>query len=367
MKFTIEKTPFLEVLAVAASVADHKSTMPILGNVLLRASKGTVTVAATDLNLSAFAEVPASVTKDGALTVASKRFLEVCKGMKGDKITIEGDDRHYALVTSGKQEQEYEVVGLKATDFPTLPSMPDVFAAVGPVPFAQLLERTWFSCTTDDTRMSMRGLLLLSVDDMTRAIALDWNRMSMCTMDIGKVKIPEGAVILREHARALQGLSASATDAALAFNAGHVFLRCGSVTIAAKMLEVKPPPYQHVMPKTKERTMIVANADITSACSRVGRMNDTMERSGFAAFHFDECTVTIVAENPDSGKGKETIEAKYEGAALYIVTNAYQIVEAGKAAGTTDLRIDLQGALDPIVIRSVGDDSWYGIVMPCRL
>ena len=50
MEFRIHKAEFLKGLRLAQNIADRKSTMPMLANVLLRVSgKGQLLVAATDL------------------------------------------------------------------------------------------------------------------------------------------------------------------------------------------------------------------------------------------------------------------------------------------------------------------------------
>ena len=50
MEFKIEKSAFMQGLYFAQGIADRKSTMPILANVLLKAGDGRVDLRATDLD-----------------------------------------------------------------------------------------------------------------------------------------------------------------------------------------------------------------------------------------------------------------------------------------------------------------------------
>ena len=66
MEFRIEKAAFLQALYYAQGIADRKSTMPILANVLLRSDgNDRILVAATDLNLTVTTELPCEVQSEG--------------------------------------------------------------------------------------------------------------------------------------------------------------------------------------------------------------------------------------------------------------------------------------------------------------
>ena len=65
MEFRIAKAEFLRGLRLAQGIADRKSTMPMLANVLLRTQgKNQLLVAATDLNVSLTAELKSHNASD---------------------------------------------------------------------------------------------------------------------------------------------------------------------------------------------------------------------------------------------------------------------------------------------------------------
>ena len=78
MELKIEKGTFLSGLYLAQGIADRKSTMPILANVLLRTGgKDKLLVAATDLNVTVTAELPAKVVSDGGITLGARHLHEI--------------------------------------------------------------------------------------------------------------------------------------------------------------------------------------------------------------------------------------------------------------------------------------------------
>ena len=121
MEFKIEKSAFMQGLYFAQGIADRKSTMPILANVLLRTDgPGRLLVAATDLNLTVTTELPCDATIEGGLTVAAKHLHDIVKNLPGDRLMLRRTENNYAEIMAGKVN--YKVVGLPDRDFPKLPS-----------------------------------------------------------------------------------------------------------------------------------------------------------------------------------------------------------------------------------------------------
>ena len=83
MDFKIDKNEFLRGLYLAHGIADRKSTLPILANVLLRTEgKDKVLCGATDLNVTAMSSLSARIEKEGGLTVAARQIYEIVKGLE---------------------------------------------------------------------------------------------------------------------------------------------------------------------------------------------------------------------------------------------------------------------------------------------
>ncbi|HYJ08869.1 MAG TPA: DNA polymerase III subunit beta, partial [Polyangiaceae bacterium] len=77
MHVVVSKKDLLKVLSRCQGVADKKSTMPVLGNVLLEV-KGPdrLRVAATDLYLAMSTTLAADVQSGGSVAVGARDLLE---------------------------------------------------------------------------------------------------------------------------------------------------------------------------------------------------------------------------------------------------------------------------------------------------
>jgi hypothetical protein len=120
MEFRIAKAEFLRGLRLAQGIADRKSTMPMLANVLLRTQgKNQLLVAATDLNVSLTAELKSHNASDGGIAILAKSLFDLVANAPGDEVTLKKADNHWAEIKSGKVT--YRIVGMPDRDFPKVP------------------------------------------------------------------------------------------------------------------------------------------------------------------------------------------------------------------------------------------------------
>jgi len=121
MDFKIDKNEFLRGLYLAHGIADRKSTLPILANVLLRTEgKDRILCGATDLNVTAMANLSGRIEKEGGLTIAARQIYEIVKGLPGEEVRVRRTEQNWAEIRAGKVE--FKVVGMPDRDYPKLPS-----------------------------------------------------------------------------------------------------------------------------------------------------------------------------------------------------------------------------------------------------
>ena len=79
MKLAIERAALLKSLGHVQSVVERRTTIPILSNVRLEASDGTLGLTATDLDLSVVETTEAEVTQPGATTAPAHTLYDVVR------------------------------------------------------------------------------------------------------------------------------------------------------------------------------------------------------------------------------------------------------------------------------------------------
>ncbi|HMU37464.1 MAG TPA: DNA polymerase III subunit beta [Pseudomonadota bacterium] len=376
MDFHIEKAAFLQALYYAQGIADRKSTMPILANVLLR-SEGTdrITVAATDLNLTVTTELPCSVNREGGLTASAKHLHDLVKTLPSEKLHLRRADNNYAEIASGKAS--YKVVGLPDRDFPKLPSHKEVkFHKVDVAALRDMISKTMFSISTDETRSHLNGVLFECEghDDLAfgRMVSTDGHRLSKCERPLpGAPRLKPGVVIPRrgimEVRRAIESSNGSVEIAA---QNQYFFLRTGATVLSVRLTEANFPPYSQVIPKDHQKQATVSTSQLLEALKRISLV--ASEKTWGVKLSLSNGAMRIESDNPDLGQGKEELDVTYQGEETVIGFNAKYMIELLSEMDTPEVQIELNGDLDPGLLRPLDPkqgvgNQYLGVIMPMRL
>ena len=74
MKLTITREQLQEGLVAVAASVPAKTTLPILSNILLEATRDGIRLSGTDLDIAVSTMVPASVDQEGAITLPARKL-----------------------------------------------------------------------------------------------------------------------------------------------------------------------------------------------------------------------------------------------------------------------------------------------------
>ena len=244
MEFRISKNDFLRGLRLAQGIADRKSTMPMLANVLLRTQrKNQLLVAATDLNVSLTAELKSSNLGEGGITLGAKNLYDLVASAPGDEISLKKADNHWAEIRSGKVT--YRVVGMPDRDFPKVPDHREAsYATVESAVLREMIDRTLFSVCNDETRFHLNGVLFESDGSKARMVSTDGHRLSKVERTIANgPKLSAGVIIPKKGLVEIKKVLESGTSCKIAFKSPHVFLVQDEVALAVKLIDAQFPPY----------------------------------------------------------------------------------------------------------------------------
>ena len=376
MEFKIEKAAFLQGLYFAQGIADRKATMPILANVLLR-TEGTdkILVAATDLNLTVTTELSCEVIAEGGLTVAAKHLHDIVKSLPGDRVAIRRADNNYAEISAGKVN--YKVIGLPDRDFPKLPSYRDLkFHKVEAPVLRDLIAKTFFSISNDETRSHLNGVLFEcegTGDKATaRMVSTDGHRLSKCERSLpGAPQLMPGIVIPRRGLMELRrALESGAGQVEFATSAGYLFLRSGATVLTVRLTDAQFPPYDQVIPREHQREVVINHGQLLDSLKRISLV--ASEKTWGVRLSVSRGTMRIESDNPDLGQGREELDVRYDGPDCTIGFNAKYLIELMSEIETTDVQLELNGELDPGLLRPLDDkqgvgNQYLGVIMPMRL
>ena len=327
MEFRIQQSEFLRGLRLAQSIADRKSTMPMLANVLLRANgKDQLLVAATDLNVSLSAELQSKNTSEGGLTLGAKALYDIVANMPGDDVVIRRAENNWAEIRAGKVE--YRLVGMPDRDFPKMPDhreaeYGDIEAGV----LREMIEKTLISVCNDETRFHLNGVLF-ECDGERGAHGLDRRPPAV---QGGAHAHRRPSLRRGHHPEEGPASSSSASSTPPAAPASSPSRRPTALSERAtsrwRSSSSRPqfPPYEQVIPKTSSKRG--AGRPRCSARGPQARRQLMSSETRGVKFALATGALHIAGDNPDIGEVHEELEAEYDGEAISIGFNPKYVVE----------------------------------------
>ena len=365
MEFKIAKTEFLRGLRLAQGIADRKSTMPMLANVLLRTQgKNQILVAATDLNVSLTAELKSQNAHEGGITLGAKNLYELIANAPGDDITLKRADNHWAEIRSGKVT--YRIVGMPDRDFPRVPDHREAtYTTVESAVLREMIDRTLFSVCNDETRFHLNGVFFESDGSKARMVSTDGHRLSKVERTIANgPKLSAGVIIPKKGLLEMKKVLEAGASCKLAIKTPHLFLVQEDIAIAVKLIDAQFPPYEQVIPKDHKKIITVDRGRFTDSLRRAQLMSSETRGVKLAA---TKEGLTITSDNPDLGEVREELDAEYNGDPIAIGFNPKYVVELLGQMASDQITIALGGELDPGLVRPLGGDEYLGVVMPMRI
>jgi DNA polymerase-3 subunit beta len=336
----------------------------------------TMRFAATDLYLGVAATSPAEVKKGGSVAVAARTLFEIVKQLPEGDVHWTVGPNHAVEIRCGKTR--YRIPGMPGDDFPPLPAPGNAeFVSFDAEVLGDLITKTHYSMSTDDTRPNLAGALFEGEARIARMVTTDGHRLSKCDYRMREgimlhfsMLVPnKGITQLKaviEDAKRDKGKDEAPPQIAVASHAGNAFFKREGLMLSVKLADEQFPPYAKVIPQGQDKRVVVSRAGIIEALRRMSLVSS--DKSGGVRLMVSPGSLRIVSESPDVGDGSEELDVDYAGPPLTIGFNARYILDVLGSLTEDEVVFELAGELDPGVIKPAGESTLFvGVIMPMRI
>ena len=366
MKFTITREKLQEGLAAVAAVVPAKTTLPVLSNVLLEATKQGLRLSGTDLDIAVTTTVPAEVDAEGAVTLPAKKLADIARELPSAAIRFAGAGEQRVSIECGRAR--FKLLGLPREDFPSFPAVKFEGAwkaAAGAV--HQLVTHVAFAASTEESRPILNGVLWEMRPDRMRMVATNGHRLAK--MDVPATGGSNADLIVPPKAlEQIRRLFAADLDIEIGRSDNHIGFRAGDTLVFSRLIEGPYPNYEQVIPRENDKAATVDKVAMTAALRRMSVVaSDQTHRIRLA---FSGGAAKFSVQTPDLGEAQDEIAVTYEGEPIEIGFNATYLLEILKYMPTDEVRLTLKAPERAATLEPVGwsdPASYLTLVMPLRL
>ncbi|HUC07151.1 MAG TPA: DNA polymerase III subunit beta [Solirubrobacterales bacterium] len=357
----------------AQGIVEKKSTMPILGSVLLEATAdGRLRVSAYDLEIGVTGTYPAEVMKAGAVAIRHKEFFDIVRALPERTAVLRREANNRVRLTSGSAE--FNIVGQPAEDYPPFPRAEKVpLVAIEPTQLLEMIEKTQFAISADETRHNLNGVYFEPIEGAVRLVATDGHRLCMVERQLaGDFGLKRGVIVPRKGLLELRRLlSEDGTGPAeLGFTETSGLFRRGDLTTVMRLIDGQFPDYMQVIPKEADRVVQIDRPRLLETLKRMSLLSS--DRSTNAVkIELQPDLLRVSSQNPDLGEAKEEIAVAYQGTPLQIGFNARYLMDILQVVDTPQVRLELCDELSPGVLKPATEGApesrYTAVVMPMRI
>jgi DNA polymerase-3 subunit beta len=370
MELVARKADLVRELQFFQQIVERKNTIPILANVLIEATGNEISLLATDLEVTLRSRAEAAVSRHGAVTLPAKKLYEVVRALPDGDVNIETDKGGTAVKVSGGQFSS-RMPTLPREDFPTITEPPGgTKAVIKGSALLQMIAKTQFAITGEDTRYYLNGALFVLKPDQMTFVATDGHRLALIHADRENAgKGEDLKAILPRKALAELGRLLADRDGDVLYERGenHLFFEIGPRLLMSRMIDGQFPAYEKVVPKHNDKHVEFERDRLANAVRRVALLSN--ERSRAVKFVIGKDSVEVTSSSPEFGEAREPIAVDYAGPEITICFNAQYVLDFLNAVESEIVALDLKDDVSQAVMKPVGVDGYdyTYVIMPMRV
>ncbi|MDQ5829966.1 MAG: DNA polymerase III subunit beta [Actinomycetota bacterium] len=368
---------FSKKLALVSRGVSARSTIQLLGGILLQAGGEAIKLSATDMEISIQTPAPAEIEEEGRVVIPARIFNDIVRSLPAGRFSLEYDSSG-GTVRLAAGENEYRIRAYAADDFPQLPRFEAAgsFRMSGEV-LVDTVEKVSRSYSRDETRPVLTGILISFEDSRVRMVTTDSYRLSIKETELATTAV-EGsreAIIparaMQEVARIFSGSEEEEIEVALDQN--QALFRIGDVLFGTRLIDGNFPEYRRLLPTSFEREISVNREELIGTLRRVNLFAQRQTPPVPVSLSFSEGSVEVIVRNGEIGEAHERLQATSEDEFLISFNPGY-LLDGVSAIDSEKVLFKFNEALKPglIVPGANGDgeaaeepDFLY-LIMPMR-
>ena len=379
MKVIVLQENLARGLSIVSRAVSPRSTLPVLGNILVATDEGRLRLSATNLELGITCWIGAKIEEEGSTTVPARTFSDLVSTLSASQVDMSLNVRTQTLnLRCGASNTDIKCID--AQEFPPMP-VTDFSQGlqINVNDLKEMIQQVVFAASTDDARPILTGVLVEVEDNKITMASADGFRLSVRKAELSSpISSPISAVI---PARALSELARISGDSEQSLimvippGRGQIIFRSDEIELVSQLIEGTFPDYQQIIPTRCDTRAILATSTFLKACKQAeifAREGSLIARVNITpGGELQPGSVEISGQSEETGFNENVVDASIEGPPLLIAFNVRFMREVLDVIKTPNVALETTVDTSPGVIRPVGaqdgQDDFLHVIMPMHL
>ena len=392
MRLSVLQENLAKGLSIVGRAVSSRSTLPVLGNILLSTDENRLKLAATNLEVGVSCWLGAQVEDDGAITLPARLLTDWVNSMQPDKIEMELVVRQMSMnLKCGRSESNMK--GIDASEFPLIPTADGENAlGLAPATLRRIIDQVVFAAADakDTSRPMLTGVLARFEGDRLTLAATDGYRLSVRRTVLPAPAPHDLSVIV--PARSLAEVSRISgegdperpVELAVATARNQILFRLFGkgeadkgafyqVDLVSQLIDAKFPDFTAIMPKGYTTRSVLDTGAFLRALKVASLFaRDASDRVVFQITPGTDSQpgqIMLRATSAEAGDNVSELDALVEGNPLEIAFNVRYMIEVLSVIDTPQVVLETTRTDRPGVFRPVGagPEEFTHVIMPMQL
>src|SRR5918997_1802502 len=359
MRAVCNTDAFSKKLSLVTRGVSARSTIQLLGGILLEATGEAMRLSATDMEISVQTSSSAEVEEEGRVVIPARIFNDIVRSLPEGRFSLEHEGSE-GTVRLAAGENEYRIRAYAADDFPQLPAFAEegTFRMPGES-LVETVEKVSRSYSRDETRPVLTGILISFEENRVRMVTTDSYRLSIKETELATTFDGSREAII--PARAMQEVSriyASSDEerVEVLLSENQALFRIGDVLFGTRLIEGNFPEYKRLLPNAFEREIPVQREGLIDTLRRVNLFAQRQTPPVPVTLDFSEGAVEVTVRNGEVGEARERLPAGSEDE-FHISFNPTYLLDGVSAVDSEKVLFRLNESLKPGLIVPGGSDE----------
>lgn len=372
MKFVISTQQLNYLISKIQNIVPQKPTMPILTNFLIEAANDELTLTATDLIIGIRCNSEARILEEGSTTLPAKRLAQLLKELTATNIELSTNSNDITTLIAGSSR--FKMNGMKKDEYPHFPISSHHPTLIIPQKvLKELLYRTSFAVSKDDTRYALAGLLMKIFDGQILFAGTDGKRLARAQAPINQIGNETYQSIIPSKAidEIYKNLEDEG-DAKINIYPDKVIIQINQTVLMSQLLTGEYPDISRIIPETSLITISLHREELMALLRQISLFINDHNHS--VKFSFSEGELKLSANSSDFGEGDVNMPVNYFGEKFDIAINPVHLNSILSHCKEETVTLGLTDPFNPGVVSdgellsgSLNQVSPLYIIMPMRL
>ena len=248
MNFKCDKAVLQDAIFTVQKAVTGKTTMPILGGILMKAYDDEILLTGSDLDLSIEKKIKSDVLESGTVVIDAKLLGEIIRKLPNETVEIKTVDNNSVQIYC--QKSKFTLIHMNADEFPELPKINEnMIFSIPQKKLKNMIKGTIFATATDDSRPILTGVLFEIKDKILYFVALDGYRLALKSEELDTENTINAVIPGKTLSEVSKILDDSEENVNITFTPNNILFSLNGTKIISRLLDGEFIKYSSIIPE----------------------------------------------------------------------------------------------------------------------